>query len=46
MVYCQKTRYANDETYREHKKKIMRRYINEKREKERRMRNDNDERAE
>jgi len=35
MTYSQKTRYANDETYREHKKSLMRKYINEKRQKER-----------
>lgn len=35
MAYCQKTRYANDEKYREQKKTLMRKYINEKRQKER-----------
>ena len=35
MAYSQKTRYANDEKYREHKKTLMRKYINEKRQKER-----------
>jgi len=35
MTYCQKTRYANDDKYREHKKFIMRKYINEKRQRER-----------
>jgi len=35
MTYCQKTRYANDDKYREHKKIIMRKYINEKRQRER-----------